>query len=154
MATPWAKALNAAKKEAKTSLETATQAAEEAAVAFKAARQSLEAAQGTLQEASVARYDAQAAIDGLTALQKLLKAGDAEVIESVLTDAHLKTDGPTGWRQDICIREKYAQVGKVRFGLAIVWSEPARRCRNAWTALVKQGVLPPLDELLSQLKEP
>lgn len=154
MATPWTKALKARQKEAKTLLETATQAADEASVTCKAARQSLEAAQSKLQEAYAVRSDAQAAIDGLTALQKLLKGGDIEVIESVLTDAQLNTDGPTGWRQNICIRENYAHVGKVRFGHAIVWSETARRCRNAWTTLVSQGVLPPLDELLLQLKEP
>lgn len=154
MKNTWAKALKARQKEAKASLETATQVAEEAAVAFKAARHTLEAAQGELQKACIARYDAQAAIDGLTALQRLLKSADIELIESVLTDAQLNSDAPTGWRQDICVREKYAQVGKVRFGHAIVWSEAARRCRAVWTTLVSQGVLPPLHELLSQLQEP
>ena len=153
MATPWAKAIKAQQRAAKASLETATKEADEAEAACKAARQKFEAAQVVFRDACVVRHASQKAADGLLALQRLLKCGDMELIESVLTDAHINTDGPTGWRQDICHRAKYAELGKIRFGHAIVWSQAARRCREAWTALVSQGDLPPLHELLSRLKE-
>lgn len=145
--------LTAQHRVAKASLAAAVQNAAEAQANSDAAHAALDTAQDQLRAACLVRYEARALVLGIEALRKLLATNDAAIIEAVLTDAASGSDRPDEQYRRVCLDRGYAQIGKINFGHVTVWTAGAANARAAWVALVAQGHLPELPQLLNQLAE-
>jgi len=133
----------AATKATKAALEKETEANTE----FLAAMEAQDNAAKALQKA---RGDHQAKdihTKGIHELKKLLGSGDLEIIKAILGRPKGPPMGDLGQR---CRDAKYASCLSRWHGLW-EWNSNARAMQSAYTVLVDEGYLPPLDELLKAL---